>query len=68
MRITDAHRDGKRFALRPHEKLTAFLALEAGQLRGSVPLPFCKSERNSFFGGLITALDSGLRIAKRIHR
>jgi hypothetical protein len=52
----------------PHEKLTAFLALEAGQLSGSVPLPFCKSERNSFFGGLINALDIGLRIAKRIHR
>ena len=30
-------------------------------------LPFCKSERNRFSGGRITALDSGLRIAKRIH-
>ena len=37
------------------------------QLSRSVLLPFCKSERNSFSGGRITALDSGLRIAKRIH-
>jgi hypothetical protein len=29
VRIIDAHRDGKRFVLRRHEKLTAFLALEA---------------------------------------
>jgi hypothetical protein len=29
MRISDAHRDGKRFVLWPHEKLTPFLALEA---------------------------------------
>ena len=35
MRITDAHRDGKRFVVRPHEKLTAFLALEAAVERFS---------------------------------
>jgi len=33
----------------------------------SALLPFCKSEWNSFTGGGITALDSGQRIAKRIH-
>ncbi len=37
------------------------------QLSRSVLLPFCKSERNSFSGGRITALDRGQRIAKRIH-
>src|SRR5439155_21715602 len=37
------------------------------QLSRSVLLPFCKSEWNSFTGGRITALDSGQRIAKRIH-
>jgi hypothetical protein len=26
--IVDAHRDGKRFVVRAHEKLTAFLELE----------------------------------------
>ena len=33
----------------------------------SALLPFCKSEWNSFTGGGITSLDSGQRIAKRIH-
>ena len=37
------------------------------QLSRSVLLPFCKSEWNSFTGGGITTLDSGRRIAKRIH-
>ena len=37
------------------------------QLILSVLLLFCKSERNSFSGGRISALDSGLRITKRIH-
>ena len=32
----------------------------------SVLLPFFKSERNSFFVGGISALDTGRRIAKRI--
>jgi hypothetical protein len=58
--------DRKRFFVRADEKLTAFWHWKR-QLNGSVPLPFCKSERNSFSGGLIAALDSGLRIAKRVH-
>ncbi len=66
MRITDAHRDGKCFIVRANEKVSAFLNLKR-HLSGSVPLPFCKSERNSFTGGRIAALDSGRRIAKRIH-
>jgi hypothetical protein len=61
------HRDDrKRFVVRADEKLTAFLDLKR-QLSRSVLLPFCKSERNSFSGGRITARDSGQRIAKRIH-
>ena len=31
--IVDAHRDGKRFVVHADEKLTAFLGLEAGDLR-----------------------------------
>ncbi len=64
--IADAHRDGKRSIVRADEKLTALVELESAvePFRAS---SFCKSERNSFAGGSITALDSGQRIAKRIH-
>jgi hypothetical protein len=65
--IADAHRgDGKRLVVHAEEKLTAFVEWNQ-QLSRSVLLPFCKSEWNSFTGGRITALDSGPRIAKRIH-
>jgi hypothetical protein len=63
--IADAHRgDGNRFVVRSDEKR---LWNSNRQLSLSVFLPFCKSERNSFSAGRITALDSGQRIAKRIH-
>jgi hypothetical protein len=64
--VADAHRNGQRFVVRADEKLTAFMELES-QLSRSVLLRFCKSERNTFPGGSVTAFDGGQRSAKRIH-
>ena len=66
-RTAEAQCDAKAFRCAAGREADRVFATGSGQLSGSMLLPFCKSERNSVSGGRVAALDSGLRIAKRIH-
>ena len=66
-RTVEAQSDAKAFRCAAGREADRVFGTGSGQLNGSMLLPFCKSERNSFSGDRVAALDSGQRIAKRIH-